>query len=296
VDVAFLGLGQIGGSAARAIAASDPSSRIVAWTPRGVGPRLAARDGIVAATTAAEAIRGAEVIVLAAPAIACLSLLDDLAGPLRAAVSPDAVISDVASTKAALTARADELALRYVGGHPFAGRETAGYGASDPGLFRGRPWAIVAGAGADAAAIERVTALAVACGARPVAMTADGHDAAAAAISHAPLVLSAALVEAMTAAADWPTSRALAAGGWAAMTRLARGDAGMGAGILATNAAPTADRLRAIRDALDGWIEALTGEVEPAAIEARLAAAAALARDDDVARAEDAPGVPGRDR
>ena len=56
-----------------------------------------------------------------------------------------AVVTDVASTKAMLVARADAARLRYVGGHPMAGREASGYGAGDAGLFVDRPWVIVPG-------------------------------------------------------------------------------------------------------------------------------------------------------
>jgi prephenate dehydrogenase len=41
------------------------------------------------------------------------------------------------------------------------------------------------------------------------------------------------------------------------MTRLARGDPEMGAGILATNALAVSTRLRDLRRALDAWIELL---------------------------------------
>ena len=89
-------------------------------------------------------------------------------------------------------------------------------------------------------------------------MTADEHDRLVAAISHLPLVLSAALVEAVAGPIgdprpDWPAAEALAAGGWASMTRLARGDVEMGAGIAATNAAEIAARLRDVR-AVDRWL------------------------------------------
>ena len=75
MDIAFLGLGLIGGSVARAAREADAAGRIVAWTPDGVGPRAAEADGIVAAPSAAEAIWGADLIVLAAPPLACLELL-----------------------------------------------------------------------------------------------------------------------------------------------------------------------------------------------------------------------------
>jgi prephenate dehydrogenase len=126
-------------------------------------------------------------------------------------------------------------------------------------------------------------------------MTAHDHDAAVAAISHLPLVVSVALVEAMTAQSDWPAARDLAAGGWAGMTRLARGDATMGAGILATNAVATAARLRALRTVIDDWL-ALLGDIEadgagfPAEarlLGARLAAARDRASGDGSARSRE---------
>ena len=271
MQLAFLGLGQIGGSIARAASAAGFATGIAAWTPSGEGPRAAGVDGIAAATSAAAAIDGADLVILAAPPLACLDLLDELAGPLAGHLAPDAVITDVASTKAAIVQRARRHRLRFVGGHPMAGRETTGYAAADPDLLRDRPWVVVPAEPADPAADARVAELAVACGARPVSLTAAAHDSAVAAISHAPLVLSAALVEAMAGLPDWPLARDLAAGGWAGMTRLARGDVAMGAGILATNGPATAERLRALRDVVNEWLALLGGgEVDPDVVRARL--------------------------
>jgi prephenate dehydrogenase len=280
VQIAFLGLGQIGGSIARAASVAGLATRVSAWSPTGAGPRAAAADGIVTATTAADAIRGADLIVLAAPPLACLGLLDELAGRLAADVGNDAVITDVASTKAAIVERARSHGLRFVGGHPMAGREAAGYEAADPELLRGRPWVIVPAVPADRDAEARVVALATACGARPIRLTADVHDNAVAAISHLPLVVSVALAESMALEPDWETTRELAAGGWAGITRLARGDATMGAGILATNGPATAARLRTFRDAIGGWIDLLAdGNADPAAMDSRLRTARNLALD-----------------
>ena len=253
MQLAFLGLGQIGGSIARAASAAGLATRISAWSPTGAGPRAATVDGIVAAPTAEDAIRGADLIVLAAPALASLALLDELAGPLGSALAPDAVITDVASTKAAIVARARSHGLRFVGGHPMAGRETAGYGSADGQLLRGRPWVIVTAEPADAVADARVGELIAACGARPVKMSANEHDRAVALISHLPLLVSAALVETAARSADWPNARPLAAGGWDGMTRLALGDVRMGSGIFATNAAEVLLHLAALRETLDRW-------------------------------------------
>ena len=278
MEVSLLGLGQIGGSVAHAALAAGFAARVRAWTPWGRGPAVAESHGIEAATSLEEAVRGADLIVLAAPPLACLDLLDQLAagagGPLG-----EAVVTDVASTKAAIVERADRLGLRFVGGHPMAGREASGYDAADPGLFRDRPWIVTPGTSSDAAAIGRVEALAAACGARAVRMAASDHDVAVALISHAPLVVSAAVAEAATDRPEWSVARSLAAGGWAGLTRLARGDPEMGAGILATNRAATAAALRAFGAAIDAWIELLEGDADAVTLRARLAAARDAASD-----------------
>ena len=160
-----------------------------------------------------------------------------------------------------------------------AGLETSGYAAADPALFMDRPWAVVPGS-TDERAIDRVEALARAVGARPIRMDAAEHDAAVAGISHLPLVLAAALVEAVAGQPGsdrdgWPVAQELAATGWRSMTRLAQGDVDMGAGILSTNAGPVADRIRDVVAALEGWLAELDREGGPdvAAIRARLQAA-----------------------
>lgn len=292
--IAFLGFGLIGGSIALALRDAGSTARLVAWTPDGNGPAEGVRRGSLdaAPATAAEALEGAGLVVLAGPPLAILETLGDLAGSLRGALAEDATITDVASTKAVIAATAEDLGLPFVGGHPMAGRETTGVGSATADIFHDRPWVIVATEGTHGVHVERVEALAIATGAGPVHMDAIEHDLAVAAISHLPLIAAAALVEGVTADAKrWPAAHRLAASGWRDMTRLARGDADMGAGIIATNARPIAGHLRAYRDTIDAWLtdlEAITDESQPvvpgrervAALRARLAEArATLERD-----------------
>lgn len=261
----MLGLGLIGGSVVRALrdpvrGAGSEAWSIAAWTPHGRGPAAAFADGLIdlAALSPEAAIEGADLVVLAGPAPDCLDQLDELAGAWRGVLSSDAVITDVASTKEAIVLRATALGLRFVGGHPMAGRETSGYGSSSADLFVDRPWVVVPTS--DAVALERVEHLAVACGARPVRLGAAAHDRAVAGISHLPLIVAAALVEAVAgddqggASPDWPTAAGLAASGWRDTTRLARGDATMGAGIIATNGPAIAERVRELVAALEAWL------------------------------------------
>ena len=281
--VALLGFGLIGGSIARALRRDASEWSIAAWSPSGSGPLIARAEDLIdtACGTPAEAIRGADIVVLAAPPLACLELVDELAGTWRESLHDGALVTDVASTKATIVERAERAGLRFVGGHPMAGRESSGFEAASGDLFVDRPWVVVPSAAADDRDRERVEALARACGARPVTMSAEDHDAAAAAISHLPLILAAALVEAVAgpgrgpARPDWPVAAALAASGWQGMTRLARGDAEMAAGIATTNAPALAGRLRELRVVVDDWLRELErpGGPDPAAVEERFAAA-----------------------
>jgi prephenate dehydrogenase len=261
--VAFLGFGLIGGSIALALRSAGAASHLAAWTPEGRGPAEGRQRAIIdtAAPSAAAALEGAELVVLAGPPLRILDTLEGLGGPLGANLADGATVTDVGSTKAAIVEAANRAGLSFVGGHPMAGRETTGVESADGELFVHRPWVIVPSNGAKPVDIGRVEALATAVGARPIRIAAEQHDAAVAAISHLPLVLAAALVESVAlspgANSTWATARGLAAAGWSDMTRLAKGDPEMGAGILATNAAPVAERLRALRQAIDTWIDNL---------------------------------------
>lgn len=268
--IAFLGFGLIGGSIAMALREAGSTARITAWTPGGSGPTEGARRGLIdeVSADAESTIAGAGLVILAGPPLAILDGLRDLAGPMHAALPAEATITDVASTKALIVATAEDLGLPFVGGHPMAGREATGVGAATADLFVDRPWVVAATGDAANRHVGRVEALARAVGARPIRMSPLDHDVAVAAISHLPLIAAAALVEG--AAADpmaWAAARPLAASGWRDMTRLARGDPDMGAGIIATNAQPIAGPLRAYRDAIDAWLldlERLVNERGPA--------------------------------
>jgi len=171
--------------------------------------------------------------------------------------------------------------VRFVGGHPMAGRETDGFDASTADLFIDRPWVVIPAA-EDDVATGRVEDLARLMGARPLRMDAATHDSIVAAISHLPLVVAASLVEAVAGGregvrADWADAAGLAANGWRDSTRVARGDPAMGASIAATNAPAIASRLRDMIRVLETWAVALEDVDGPD--EDRLAARLRVARD-----------------
>ena len=280
--LAIAGLGLIGGSIARAIRAGRTApaiESIAAWTPGGAGPAAALADGVIdrAAGSLAGLVEDADLVILAADPLTCLELLDELA---RLPVPDEPpTVTDVASAKRLIVERAERHGLNFVGGHPMAGLEVAGYPHARADLFAGRPWVLCPALLARPIDLERCELLVEGCGATRRWLDATEHDRAVAAISHLPLALSAALVEAIAAADDWPLAEALAARGWSSATRLARGDVAMGAGIAATNAVELARRIRALGSELDGWLADLEATPDdPVATAARIATRLGAAR------------------
>ena len=145
--------------------------------------------------------------------------------------------TDVASAKAEPQREAETLGVdmsTYVGGHPVAGRERSGPAAAHADLFVGRPWVVTRTPAASEQAVADVDALARACGAVPVAMTADDHDAALATVSHLPHLV-ASLLAAQLVSSDEATV-ALGGTGLHDTTRVAAGDPDLWTQILLANA------------------------------------------------------------
>ena len=165
------------------------------------------------------AIDGADVVILAARRSTRSTCSATSAVRAAGSLPPDAVITDVASTKAAIVAPAEDLGLRFVGGHPMAGREATGFAAATPacsGIGRGSS----SPAPTTRRGRARVEALAGACGARPLRMDADrARPRSWPRSATCRSSLSAALVEAVAGRRRSGSARlaggvGLAAGGW----------------------------------------------------------------------------------
>jgi prephenate dehydrogenase len=157
--------------------------------------------------------------------------------------------TDVASAKAEPEREAELLGVdmvRYVGSHPVAGRERSGPAAAHADLFVGRPWVITSTTNAADDAIADVRALAEACGAVPVEMSADAHDAALATVSHLPHLVAALLAAQLTGSADETVG--LGGTGLQDTTRVAAGDPDLWTQILAANAGHLASALGQFAD------------------------------------------------
>ncbi|HEU5314884.1 MAG TPA: prephenate dehydrogenase/arogenate dehydrogenase family protein [Chloroflexota bacterium] len=231
--VAVVGLGLIGGSAALAFRAAG--HQVIGYARRPETRQRALQVGAVdsAPETLAEAVQ-ADVVLLAPPVLAFRSLLRAVAPHLP----EGAVVTDAASTKAdverwALATLPPQ--VRWVGGHPMAGKETAGLDHADSALFCDRPWCIVPPPNADRDAVRLVTDVAAGTGARTLEIDAAAHDRAVAAVSHLPFTVSAALAATVIDADAFGDVSAVAGSGLRDMTRLASGDPTMHRDIVLTN-------------------------------------------------------------
>lgn len=183
--VAVVGLGLIGGSAALALGVRgydrDPEARA-----------RARKLGIEAAESLSEAVRGAEIVLLAVPTGETPDVLGRVAG-----AAPNVLLTDTASVKRPVAAAALALPVtaRFVGGHPMAGSTTGGARAD---LFRNHPWLVVPTERSDVRSIETIQELARALGADPILVEAERHDALMTWMSHLPLATACALARAVS--------------------------------------------------------------------------------------------------
>src|SRR5207244_1160169 len=138
-QLAIVGVARLGGSLAKAARLGGLARRIVGIGRDAGRLRPALDDGTLdlAVTDLEGGVREADFILLATPVLTIEGLLERV---WRAA--PDgALITDVGSTKRNIVRAAERLAatrsLRFVGSHPLAGSEQAGYSVARADLFRG---------------------------------------------------------------------------------------------------------------------------------------------------------------
>ena len=183
------------------------------------------------------AVEDADIIVLATPVMAMQGLMEAL-GP---GLPEGCVVTDVGSSKGVVLEWADKYLpnkVDFVGGHPMAGRETAGPEAADADLFNGKTYCVVPSPKASQRAVREMTTLIEVIGAKPYFISVGEHDSFVAAASHLPFLLSTALVGCTSKSANWDDISQLASSGYQDISRLASGDSIMHRDICVSNRQP----------------------------------------------------------
>lgn len=189
--VALIGLGLIAGSMSLAIRQAGLADETVGFA-RSVRTRDTAREiGLVdrVVGSAAEAVAGADLVVLAVPVGAMGAVAEEIAPHLQ----PGATLTDVGSVKqAVIEAVAPHVpeGVHFIPGHPLAGTEHSGPNSGFAELFRNRWWLLTPPEGADPAATERLAGLIRAMGANVEQMDAPHHDLVLAVTSHTPHLIA----------------------------------------------------------------------------------------------------------
>ncbi len=242
----------IGGSFARALRKAGAVEQIVGVGRTAASLARAKELGIidVISTSVEEALRDADLVLLAAPVAQTEAILAAIQPYLQAKT----VITDAGSIKGEVVAAARRaLGARigqFVPGHPIAGLEANGPDAAIDSLYTGKKVVLTPLPENSAAQIALVSAAWQQCGAIIHQLTPEDHDAVFAAVSHLPHLLAYALVDDIAAKPHADLLFQYAASGFRDFTRIAGSSPEMWRDISLSNQA-------AILTELDAYIAQL---------------------------------------
>jgi prephenate dehydrogenase len=257
--LAVIGVGLIGGSLSRALRDARAVGEIVGYGRSLGNLQEAVELGVIdrAAVSVKDAVREADLVVLAVPVGSMLDSLRDVA----AVLSNAAVVTDVGSVKGSVIAAAraafGDRFSAFVPGHPIAGTEQSGVAASRGDLFAGRRVVLTPEPATDVAALERVRGMWAATGADVVTMSALEHDRILAASSHLPHLLAYALVDMLVRRDDHRDVFTCVGSGFRDVTRIAGSDPVMWRDICLANRDAVLEVLTQYRDDLGELIGAI---------------------------------------
>lgn len=244
--VALIGLGLIASSMAHAIKAAGLAGEIVGYA-RSAETRAAALEiGFVdrICDTAAAAVQGADLVVLAVP----VGAMEAIAAEIGPHLAEGATVTDVGSVKqAVIAAVAPHLPdhVHFVPGHPLAGTEHSGPHSGFATLFRNRWWLLTPPEGTDPAAVERLADLCRGMGAKVDMMDAPHHDLVLAVVSHTPHLIAYTMVGVADDLGRVSNSEVIqySASGFRDFTRIAASDPTMWRDVFLTNKEATLEIL-----------------------------------------------------
>ncbi len=255
--LAIVGTGLLGTSVALAARRAGVGS-VRGWDS---DPATLRESAVERATSLADAVAGAELVVVSVPVGAVVPIVRD-----ALAAAPEATVTDVGSTKRVLAAVEDP---RFVAGHPLAGGATGGPARASADLFDGAIWFLTPSPVAESGRVDLVERFVEAIGARTVRLDPAEHDRLLAVTSHLPHALANLLMRAAARAGE--DALGYAGASLREMTRVAGANPSIWADIFVDNGDLIASALaelgselaeieRALRDGERDTIEAWIGE------------------------------------
>ena len=244
--VALIGLGLIASSMAHAMRQGGLAGEIVGYARSSETRATALEIGFVdrVTETAAEAVQGADLVVLAVP----VGAMGAIAAEIGPHLAPGATVTDVGSVKQAVIAAVDPFipaGVHFIPGHPIAGTEHSGPTSGFATLFQNRWWLLTPLPGSDPAAVTRLRQLLEAMGANVDEMDAPHHDLVLAVTSHTPHLIAYTMVGVADDLRRVTDSEVIkySAAGFRDFTRIAASDPTMWRDVFLTNKEATLDIL-----------------------------------------------------
>jgi cyclohexadieny/prephenate dehydrogenase len=235
--VAIIGLGLIGGSIGLAVAEHLPGVTTTGYDADPAVRRRASERRLAGTIcqSAAEAVAGADLVILCVP----VGAMNEVARQIAGALSPTALVSDVGSSKRSIS-RALAVALPgqpIIPAHPVAGTEHSGPDAGFATLFHHRWCILTPPADADAVLVKQLAAFWRTLGSRVEVMDAEHHDLVLAVTSHIPHLIAYTIVGTASDLEQVTRGEVIkySAGGFRDFTRIAASDPTMWRDVFLNN-------------------------------------------------------------
>ena len=238
--IAIIGLGLIGGSLAMALKING--YQVIGITNNSETISLAlARKAIDQGFTelTPETLKNVDLVFLCTP----LSCIPQYIQEIAKVVKHELILTDVGSTKLEICKIAKNTLpqnITFVGGHPMAGTEKAGFFAADISLFKNCAWLLTPYDENKKAkdVLSSLEKIIIEIGAKPVVVNPEKHDQAVALVSHLPLLASVGLCQIVKDLKDQELkdlALKIASSGFRDTTRIGGGNPEMNFGLLISN-------------------------------------------------------------
>jgi prephenate dehydrogenase len=235
--VTLMGVGLLGGSLGMALRKLALAERVYGYVRRPASIAECVQAGAVdsASTNLAEAVRGADLVVLCTP----LAQMPELVRAALHDLAPGTLVTDVGSVKGELVRQLEPMLAQrgvlFVGSHPMAGSEKTGVGAAKEDLFQNAICVVTPTAQAPEEQVRRTEALWRSVGGRTLRLSPEEHDELVARSSHLPHVLAAHLAGYVLDPHRGVAQPRLCANGFRDSTRIALGSPEMWRDIVLMN-------------------------------------------------------------
>lgn len=220
--IGFIGLGLIGGSVAKAIRKYYPDHELIAFDKSRETLALAVQEGTIhtACSSIDDNFKGCSYIFLCAPVSCNTAYL----AQLKEIVRDSCILTDVGSVKTSIHKEITALGMEenFIGGHPMAGSEKSGFSNSKAHLIENAYYILTPSAKVSKEKIHAYRDLVSSLKALPIVLDYREHDFVTGTVSHLPHLIASSLVNFVR---DTDTKdelmKALAAGGFKDLTRIA---------------------------------------------------------------------------